>query len=1034
MGMFKITDIRKQRAALEKRRQRLRGLLLWGGGTLVLLTLLVIFVLPPVLRSQLEERLSTRLHRKVLVESARYNPLNSSVVIKGLQVQAKDVFELVSWSRLYVNFNLTALLLGDIEFDEIALSGFSGRVIVQEDGKLSISDLLEQPGEQAPSKHSSDGLILKVDKLEVEGAKFTFEDHSRGAVFVTHLGPLSIKLNDFELHPDKNAPYEFTAATESGERLSWHGRLGVKPFRSSGELSLGGISLPKYAPYYSPFVNFDLLDGRLDVQGNYELILSEDGPRLRLSAGKFGLANFALAKRGAKDPVLAFKDLSLIGIEFDTGISKALVGEIALKGLQLFAVRAKNGKTDLEALLMPKAATPAAGTNSGQTGDVSNAWIQNFRLGKLRVEATQIEVRDEVPRRPVTLGLRDLDLELQGVSLVKGSEIGIDLKAKLAGGAPLNTKGSFCLSPLKANMEWSLEDLPLSGFSPYLEDQVKARLIQGKLSSQGTLQFSQPEAGEPDLSSTAKLALRQLALVDEGNGEPLAGVDAVVVTGIDFHLKGKALAIDEVIVSGPSVSATISKDGQMNFAGLMREGSSDAFRPSQTATEPHSKGPVFALTLGKISIDAGRLSLSDQSVRPEVRFSVRDFGGQINGLDTRSNSSAKVALSGNLEGSGKVLFEGVFYPFGKQASTELKFAVDGLNLVAFSSYSGKYAGYGLSSGRLDLDVKVKLQDRTLESANVMTLDHFTFGESVDSPVATKLPVRLAVALLKDRTGKILVDLPVQGSLDDPEFKVGRVVWRVIGNVLTKAATSPFALLGAAFGGGEELSQIEFEAGGSTLTPASQKKLETLQKALVDRPGLGLSLIGNYDLNIDAASLRTQHLEQVLARAVWQARVGANPNALSVAQAPITPLEREQSLRALYAVNHPAQAAIIVAPAKANPGQKAAKTNTTSPGFFERVVAFFSGRRTQTLKEGAATAKAQSVEPPSASVVAPTLSLEQIVALLESDLTIDESDLSRLGLDRAQAIERTLQEAGVDAARMSVAASASGQARVELQLK
>jgi hypothetical protein len=126
---------------------------------------------------------------------------------------------------------------------------------------------------------------------------------------------------------------------------------------------------------------------------------------------------------------------------------------------------------------------------------------------------------------------------------------------------------------------------------------------------------------------------------------------------------------------------------------------------------------------------------------------------------------------------------------------------------------------------------------------------------VESPDATGLPVKLGVSLLKNRDGEIDLDLPVSGELDDPEFSVGSIILEMIKNLLVKAATSPFGLLGAAFGGGgEELSALEFDYGRFEITPESQQKLDALVEALYDRPALNLEIEGHVDMEQDKEGL------------------------------------------------------------------------------------------------------------------------------------------------------------------------------------
>lgn len=188
-----------------------------------------------------------------------------------------------------------------------------------------------------------------------------------------------------------------------------------------------------------------------------------------------------------------------------------------------------------------------------------------------------------------------------------------------------------------------------------------------------------------------------------------------------------------------------------------------------------------------------------------------------------------------------------------------------MDLTPTTPYSGKYAGYTVDKGKLSFDVKYMIEKRKLDSTNTIFVDQLTFGERVESPDSTKLPVRLAVTLLKDRKGQIKLDLPVTGSLDDPQFSVGHAILKIIVNLLTKAATAPFALLGAMFGGGDELGYIEFDYGRASVTDASAKKLDALSKALSEKPSIKVDIEGYVDKERDREGLK-QYLLQKKVRA------------------------------------------------------------------------------------------------------------------------------------------------------------------------
>ena len=237
---------------------------------------------------------------------------------------------------------------------------------------------------------------------------------------------------------------------------------------------------------------------------------------------------------------------------------------------------------------------------------------------------------------------------------------------------------------------------------------------------------------------------------------------------------------------------------------------------------------------------------------------------------------------------------GTINPLSKEAFTDLTITLGGMDLTAEGPYRGKYVGYGLSKGKLSLDLKYKVSQKQLEAENKVVVDQLTFGEKVDSPDATSLPVPLAVALLKDRRGRIDIDLPIRGDLNDPDFKYGKVMVSTLLNLLMKIVASPFTLMGKLIpgGGDEDLQFIEFPLGSTMVADEELKKLEALAKGLEERPGLRLEITGTADPVRDRTVLGLQKLNaQLLAR--WQQGKGASKEV----DLPI--VEEERAIKELF---------------------------------------------------------------------------------------------------------------------------------------
>jgi hypothetical protein len=274
------------------------------------------------------------------------------------------------------------------------------------------------------------------------------------------------------------------------------------------------------------------------------------------------------------------------------------------------------------------------------------------------------------------------------------------------------------------------------------------------------------------------------------------------------------------------------------------------------AAAPSAKGGGMPdISLNSVTLSRGRMTFTDRFVKPNYVAELSSIDGSITAVSSTNPQPAKVKVTGRVYTTAPLSISGIVQPFAKFLTLDLKATAKGVDLPRFNTYSAKYVGYPIKRGKLSVDLEYKIKDRALLATNHVVLNQLTFGDKTNSPDATKLPVLLAVALLKDSRGNIDINLPISGSLDDPEFSVGGIVVRVLLNLVVKAVTSPFSLLASAFGGGEELSYVEFAPGSAALTEDSLQRIETLTKALADRPALKMDLSGRADPKTDMDGLR-----------------------------------------------------------------------------------------------------------------------------------------------------------------------------------
>ena len=311
---------------------------------LVVYTLGGFILFPWVLHGELEKRLGTALHREVTIQKVRANPFSLSVTISGFLVKDRDGSPFVSWERLYVNGRLLPIFKRELDLGTLELVRLQARVHLLRDGSLNFSDLLDSSGtaEPAPPPGTPEAkrpFVFGVDHLALVRAELDFTDVSHPHPFHSTVGPFTIRLDDFRTRPDAKSPYAFTGTTEAGETFSWSGSLHIDPIRSEGTLTLDGLRLPKYAPYYDQSVDFDLLDGTARVQSSYQLEWGLERRLLRLSDGAIAVRKLVLRLRGASEPSVELPQLDVGGVQVDLLGQVATVESVSLRGATIHVRR-----------------------------------------------------------------------------------------------------------------------------------------------------------------------------------------------------------------------------------------------------------------------------------------------------------------------------------------------------------------------------------------------------------------------------------------------------------------------------------------------------------------------------------------------------------------------------------------------------------------------------------------------------------------------------------------------------------------------
>ncbi|MFC1857584.1 DUF748 domain-containing protein, partial [Thermodesulfobacteriota bacterium] len=466
----------------------------------------------------------------------------------------------------------------------------------------------------------------------------------------------------------------------------------------------------------------------------------------------------------------------------------------------------------------------------------------------------------------------------------------------------LAIQGPITVQPMTANLEIRLEQLDVSSIQPYFSEKVKLIVTDGRFSAEGDVDVALKEDSSPTFRYQGKVWVSSFASVDKKEVNDFVKWESLYLSGVDIGLNPTKILIDEVALNGYYNQLTINPDGSININTILALGKADAeAQPDKEGKEEikETKTELPEIRINTVNLQGGTIKFSDKLNKPNFETDLLQLGGRISGLSSDKEARADVFLKGVKDDSSPLEIKGKINPFGENLFADVKLSFRDIELSPFSPYSGKYLGYILEKGKLHLDLEYKVVGSQLQAKNIAYLDQLTLGDKVDSPEATSLPIKLGIALLKDRDDRIVLDLPVTGDLDDPEFSVGGIVLKMVMNMFAKIVTAPFAALGAMFGGGEELSYIEFETGSFDIDASAGEKLDTLAKALYDRPALDLEIQGEVNPEKDLEALRTLRFNNLVKAEKLKEMVKQGQDAPSVDQIELVPDEYEVYVKMAY---------------------------------------------------------------------------------------------------------------------------------------
>jgi uncharacterized protein involved in outer membrane biogenesis len=1032
-------------------RKLFRSRLFWLAAIPVLLVglyaLLGYYAAPKLIRSQATKFVATEYGRALQIGEVRVDPFRLQVEVKDLVFPDADRSPMLGFDRLFIDFELSSIWRGAFVFREVTVDRPGIKPVIRPDGSMNLADLAvedDEPEEPLPS--------VLIEQLAVNRGVVGFIDQARAKPFARKFEPIEFRLENFRTTPE-GGDFSLTAESSNQEKFAWKGRFALAPdVSSSGDLSIEALRVPGVAEFLGDALPFEVSKGMLNVAGSYQLVLGKT-TELKLQIPKIEVDDLGLRARGLDEDWVEIPAIVVSETKVAIPEQTVDIGRIELSSMSARIWLDAEGALSLDRLFAP----PAAAPNPPESGpaiaqQVSPApppapeaeWA--VHVGALGLKQSSVDFEDRSFQPALAFAIAPLDVELQDLSLDLGKPLPISFSATIDGTARIKGQGTVKPEPLAVGVDFALDSFDLRKFQPIVAQSTDMTLQRGVLGMTGRLELNPPDDPAPELSFAGDVNVEGLRTIDNALERDFINVDRLELRKLSYAMAPDALSIDRVNVHKPYANVIIASNQVLNVAAVFDPvGTTEALRQREAAAKaaedeaarPKTRaeikaqrkaqaerkkaeaaarkaraaaGPVqpaeleetgMPIRIRQVRVEQGKMSFADFNVQPNFAADVFELHGSIDGLSSDPNSRAKVDLKGKVGEFSPVTIGGEVQLFAFDRYTDIALKFENISLPIFNPYSGRFAGYAIAKGKLTTELDYLIQNRALEAQHKIRIDQLEWGEATDTKGEASLPVKFATSLLKDKDGVINLDVPITGTLDDPKFRIGPIVWQIVKNIITKAVTAPFKFLGSLFAGAEEAQFVDFAPGVATLEPAVAETMTKLGTALVEKPEIKLDIPIGTVAELDRPVLVERDYQRQVDAATRKVVLGKRAD--SEAPTPVfDTLPLEQKVEVMTAALAKASGTEPQIPAPPPP------------------------------PEGTKRKEAKALEQ--------TAALEYLQTEMRGRISVPDADLDALGQARAEAVQKALLQGGqLEPTRVFLATNGKvtaqdGKVRFELALK
>jgi uncharacterized protein involved in outer membrane biogenesis len=853
------------------------------------------YLIPSLVRSQAQAWARTNLDKSLALGEIKFNPLTFTLEVSDLVIP-QGPRPMVAIGHLRVSFSVLSLFQHAYYFREVRLERPFVHAVLRPDHSLNLIELKPRTQSDEPNP------AVRIGVLSVAKGRIAYADESRTPRLEKTLTPIAFTLTDFQTNRAEGGAFTLNARSERGETFTWTGDLSIAPVSSRGRLLVAGLLAGTIQDFAGGYIPVALTAGTIGFDLRYDFAYAQGGPRFSMQAPSVAVADLAVdgkklfrgtaalgklnasigqfqftAAAGGGTTRAAVPQARIQGLRIvpsgsnqtirlaaadlkdaalDGPARKLTIASLAVSGADLPLRRERNGRISLMSLMPDTPAAPAS-----QAAEPQNAaW--NIGLGAFSLEKASMTFEDRAVSPTVRLKVAPISLSVTGAGSDLNAPLPFQLQATVDGKASIGAQGTVTPSSGVVDATFKVARLALRPLLSYLPPHPALDVKSGSVNASGTLHM--PGKDFMAARFTGNAAVNDFRLYETAADSELLSWRAFALNNVRY--RAKSLIIGHARLTRPFGRIAVMPDRTFNFQSLTGakvpvEQVAGQVQQTVARATPAAAPPV-RVRLRKLDIADGVMSFADYSMQPNFEARIDALQGAITNLSSLPDEAAAFDLTGQvIDQYSPVAINGSMNLAGYDRQTDMRLSFRNIELPVFNPYSGRYAGYAIAKGKLTTELSYKIVNRALQADHHIVIDQLEWGQATNSKEAVPLPIRLAAALLKDRKGVIDLKLPLTGSLDDPKFRIWPIIWQIVGNVIEKAITAPFSLIGSLFEGADKAQYVDFAPGAATLPAGSADALGALAKALRDRPALQLDIPAAPGIQEDAFAIADTEIDK-----------------------------------------------------------------------------------------------------------------------------------------------------------------------------